>query len=249
MYFCWEEGRVWVTEKKGSCYLWKTSVNEAWVLGSRGLGRLGWWGVHCAIRGKAVAQRKDRLKGANSCVGEKTWIKGVRETDSWITCATEDVTMTWGFAVGWRSTRHMADTEFKGRHDRCGHGRERQWVQMDCVCSGLPALSSWARSQLADGPSDDLCQLGPGVERKRWAGRFTGCAQAAQGSNWLSLDSASSDLTVSVKVIKHRGKFCTQSRNHVNSGENHCSYIWKPVAGFHVEPVFLSHRWWVGTRD
>lgn len=47
-----------------------------------------------------MAQRKDRLKGANSCVGEKTWIKGVRETDSWITCATEDVTMTWSFAVG-----------------------------------------------------------------------------------------------------------------------------------------------------
>lgn len=30
----------------------------------------------------------------------KTKIKGVRDTDPGITCATDNVTMTWGFAVG-----------------------------------------------------------------------------------------------------------------------------------------------------
>lgn len=42
-------------------------------------------------------------------LGEKTGVKGVRETDIWITCATNDVTMTWGFAVDVRQTLSLKD--------------------------------------------------------------------------------------------------------------------------------------------
>jgi hypothetical protein len=40
-----------------------------------------------------MTQGKGRLEGANRSVGEKTEVKGVRETDTWITCATNDVTV------------------------------------------------------------------------------------------------------------------------------------------------------------
>lgn len=41
-----------------------------------------------------MTQGKGGLEGANSYVGEKTGVKGVTEIDTWITCATNDLTMT-----------------------------------------------------------------------------------------------------------------------------------------------------------
>lgn len=49
---------------------------NTWVTGTGGL---EWWGAQCAIKGKAMTQGKGRLEGANSYVGEKTGVKGVRE--------------------------------------------------------------------------------------------------------------------------------------------------------------------------